>query len=149
MLNDTMQIGASLLTGAPNEDFGIAEHRDERSVTVAACGELDMSTSPHLKEAIDRPLNTGEEIEELVLDLSEVTFCDSTGVALVVRATRAAHAENVPFTIAPPRSAEANRVFEVSGMDDVLPFDATEKRDGLPGATSRSDGFVGGVGSRR
>src|SRR5438105_6391469 len=45
-------------------------------------GELDLSSAPHLSEALDPMLERGGRI---VLDVSELTFMDSTGLQVLIR----------------------------------------------------------------
>ncbi|MDZ5447519.1 STAS domain-containing protein, partial [Micromonospora sp. 4G57] len=54
-------------------------------------GELDMSTSPQLNAAIDRLAADGERY--LLIDLTELTFCDSTGIAAFIRGDNRASAD--------------------------------------------------------
>src|SRR3954463_13815624 len=53
-------------------------------VVVAVAGELDMATAPQLQDQISDLLEKGRT--RLVFDLSEVSFCDSTGLSVFVRA---------------------------------------------------------------
>ena len=47
-------------------------------------GEIDHHTAPELREAIDEALSLSERATTLVLDFSEVSFMDSSGVGLVM-----------------------------------------------------------------
>jgi anti-sigma B factor antagonist len=49
--------------------------------TLRVQGELDISTADQLRRAVAPYLEAGGR---LVLDLSQVTFCDSTGLAVLV-----------------------------------------------------------------
>jgi anti-sigma B factor antagonist len=49
--------------------------------TLRVRGELDISTADQLRRAVAGHISAGGR---LVLDLSEVTFCDSTGLAVLV-----------------------------------------------------------------
>ncbi|HEY7256919.1 MAG TPA: STAS domain-containing protein [Solirubrobacterales bacterium] len=46
-------------------------------------GELDMSTAPELEDSLEKVV-TGEQAQ-VVIDLTECDFIDSTGIALIVR----------------------------------------------------------------
>ncbi|MFY1692804.1 STAS domain-containing protein [Plantactinospora sp. WMMB782] len=46
-------------------------------------GELDLATVPQLNDRIDQLLETGHP--HIVLDLSQLSFCDSTGLSAFVR----------------------------------------------------------------
>ncbi|MBR2876370.1 MAG: STAS domain-containing protein, partial [Clostridia bacterium] len=47
-------------------------------------GEIDHHTAPGIREAIDDALSSAETVKLLVLDFSEVSFMDSSGVGLVM-----------------------------------------------------------------
>ncbi|MGJ3225769.1 STAS domain-containing protein [Micromonospora aurantiaca (nom. illeg.)] len=59
--------------------------RDGGGVCLRLAGELDLGTAGELSSAIDRVVAEGHR--ELLLDLTELTFCDSTGIAAFVRGT--------------------------------------------------------------
>lgn len=84
---------------------------------VSVAGELDMATAPQLEEEIAALLARGES--RLVLDLAEVSFCDSTGLSVFVRTrNRCQDAGGRLRIAAAPRAVR--RVLEVSGLIDVL-----------------------------
>ncbi|MFG3285381.1 STAS domain-containing protein [Streptomyces sp. NPDC048111] len=49
-------------------------------------GELDLVTSPHLRRQVHEAVAEGRR--DLVLDLSGVLFCDSSGVGVLIAARR-------------------------------------------------------------
>lgn len=65
---------------APSDGFSVTSNGPSM---FALHGELDMSTRPVLDEAIAYAVAAGGP---LVLDLSELTFMDSTGIHAVVQA---------------------------------------------------------------
>ncbi|MBT2212998.1 MULTISPECIES: STAS domain-containing protein [Actinomadura] len=63
-------------------DFAVG-HRVEKGVTVVKIsGEIDVFTSPRLREALLGIIDDGGV--HLVVDLGEVTFLDSTGLGVLV-----------------------------------------------------------------
>jgi anti-anti-sigma factor len=58
------------------------EHVDDRVTVLTATGELDRETMPVLGDAAYAALRAGAT--RLVLDLSPLTFCDSSGLRLLV-----------------------------------------------------------------
>ncbi len=57
---------------------------DRGPVTVVAVGgELDLSSAPELLQALTRLVDAGRR--DLVVDLSGVRFCDSSGLSVLVR----------------------------------------------------------------
>ena len=63
----------------------------------------------------------GDGYETVVLDLSETTFLDSTGVRLVLDANARARAGSTRLVLL-PGPPQVQRVFEVCGLNDMLPF---------------------------
>jgi anti-sigma B factor antagonist len=55
--------------------------RDDDHIVLAVAGELDIGTVERLRLAVGRHLRPGVLV---TLDLAEVTFCDSTGLAALV-----------------------------------------------------------------
>lgn len=83
-------------------------------------GELDLSTVPQLNDAIDRLIAEG--CRYLLLDLAELTFCDSTGIGAFVRGDNrlAAGGGWLRVTGAAGRVA---RVLQVTGLAEVLAYE--------------------------
>jgi anti-anti-sigma factor len=88
-------------------------------VRVQVRGELDLSTSPALGETLGREMTEGKSV---VLDLSGVTFIDSTGLNTLIRALRACEANGGGFSVSPDLPAQVSRVFQITGLNAVLPI---------------------------
>ncbi len=71
------------LTGKPLE---IKAHQEGDSITIALSGEMDLSMVDSLETAIWRAEQT--EAERIVLDLSDLSFLDSTGLSVLLRASQ-------------------------------------------------------------
>jgi anti-sigma B factor antagonist len=71
-----------MIDDAPVTLRAAREDRDETAVLLLA-GELDMSTAPQVSDLVDEALSDGRS--QILVDLSEVTFCDSTGMSAFVR----------------------------------------------------------------
>ncbi|MFI9467198.1 STAS domain-containing protein [Streptomyces sp. NPDC052492] len=83
-------------------------------------GELDHHSAPVLSEAVNEapfgPLG-------VVLDLSGVTFCDSTGITVFVTAHRRSQAAGSSLGLAGVSPAQM-RVLQMVGLDEVFTFHA-------------------------
>lgn len=96
--------------------------RDYAIVQVA--GEVDMVTSPQLRSAILDYL--GQEAPVLV-DLREVTYIDSSGVASLVEGYQTARGKELDFALAGV-SEPAMGVFQLARLDQVFPiFESPER----------------------
>ena len=86
-------------------------------VLVRALGELDLSSAPNLTSAAEDAFADGYRL--LLLDLSGVTFMDSTGISAVLSVDREAQGREASAAIIAP-SENALRVLEMLGVDKVL-----------------------------
>lgn len=82
-------------------------------------GELDLATSPTLRHHVHQAVAHGRR--RLVLDLSEVRFCDSSGVGVLIAARRLMRSCTGQLRlILPARSADegshVNRVLAALGV---------------------------------
>src|SRR4051794_5380749 len=91
--------------------FRVHAYPLERGVCLRIVGEVDLSTVPELDEALAELRSARVPV---VLDLSKVTFFDSTGLRALVRATRQARLAKSGFFIARP-SDQVSRLIEVAG----------------------------------
>jgi anti-anti-sigma factor len=100
-------------------DFSVTVGRHRDTVRVAAEGELDLATVPLLADRLKGV--GGDAARAVVLDLSGLTFLDSSGVALLLGVTRRAAGEGWSLRIVgTPPSARA--LLELCGLLDVLPL---------------------------
>lgn len=88
----------------------------EDAIVVRATGEIDVSTIDLLRREL---YTAGEEAATVLLDLSDVTFMDSTGLHLLLEATNSAAVSNRGFFIV-RSSPVVQRLIEVSGAGAVL-----------------------------
>lgn len=89
-------------------------------------GDLDMATAPELREACQGLTFTAGQ--ELVLDLSDLGFCDSSGVSTFVVSSRLVESLGATFAIAAP-PMQLTRVFAMIGLSDF--FTLYDSVDGL------------------
>lgn len=82
-------------------------------------GELDLATSPRLDQALTTALGDAEDI---VLDLSEVTFIDSTGLSAILAGISSSQLNRRKLAVSSRLGAQARRLFELAGMDGALPL---------------------------
>ena len=99
--------------------FDLRVVRNGGSTHIAPCGELDIATTPELEQALAEA--TADRVGEIVLDLRELSFMDSTGLRALAQAnTRAEEAGVALSIIRGPRQIE--RVLEISGLGSLLPL---------------------------
>ena len=80
-----------------------------------------MAATFTVEPALERVLAT-PGLEGVTLDLSAVTFIDSVGLGVIMRLEHESEARGIRLRIVPgPRQVQ--RVFEVAGLTDALPFE--------------------------
>lgn len=84
---------------------------------VILTGEFDLSVVPRVDDEIMRMEATGPTV--LVLDLSALTFMDSSGLRVVVTADERARRDGRRFTVVNGPDA-VRRVFEITKVDKVV-----------------------------
>ena len=99
--------------------FELRVVRSESRLHIAPSGELDIATAPQLERAISEA--TAEAVSELVLDLRELTFMDSTGLRTLAQANLKAEQAGTALSIW-RGSRQIERVLEISGLGPLLPL---------------------------
>jgi anti-sigma B factor antagonist len=86
---------------------------------VAIAGELDIATVPRLRDALaSGPVAQGHAV---VVDLTGVTFMDSTGLSALVTFQADAEARRQRLAIACPEGA-ARLLLDVAGVAERMPL---------------------------
>jgi anti-sigma B factor antagonist len=99
--------------------LSVREHRRAGERTLVLSGELDLASRPLLDEAVS--CVQWRDTAALVLDLSEVAFMDSTGLHGVLAAKTLCAEHGCTFVLV-RGSSQVQRLFELSGVIDELPF---------------------------
>jgi anti-sigma B factor antagonist len=97
------------------------QHVGKRAV-IEAAGEIDAATAAILAGAIEETVRAGAL--EVWIDLGPTEFMDSTGLNLVLGLRRRLVELRRRLAIICPRG-RVRRVFELAGVDRVLPLHAT------------------------
>ncbi len=103
--------------------FKIEEREvDAQTRIIAPAGELDLYRAPELKRAVEAAIDAGAT--KLGIDLSAVTFIDSTALGVLVGAVK--RLRDVEGVVA-VGCGDPNilKVFEITGLDRVFAIRAT------------------------
>lgn len=88
-------------------------------ITVAYIkGEIDHHNAKTARDALDGIIDSHQPIR-FALDLSGVSFCDSSGLGLVMGRMRKCQSVGSTLSIQNPSKA-AYRILEIAGMDKIL-----------------------------
>jgi anti-anti-sigma factor len=100
-----------------DDTFQVEARHDQGRLIVVPAGELDIATVEPMREALAGRA-PGEDVE---IDLRGLSFLDTSGLQLIVEAHRQARDEGYELRIL-PGTDEVQRVFEIAGLERVLPF---------------------------
>ncbi|HEX9235987.1 MAG TPA: STAS domain-containing protein [Actinomycetota bacterium] len=87
-------------------------------------GEIDASNVDELSVGIERASEHGSI--GLVVDLSETTYLDSAGIALLFRLAERLRARRQELRLVVPAQAPVRAVLELSGLSAIAPIDPGE-----------------------
>ena len=113
MVGDTALLAVHVLTSGPR-------------TVCRAVGVLDIATVAIFREVVETQVRSGGE---LVIDLSELTFCDSTGLGAIVGLHRLVTATDGSLVLRSPRPRVAS-VLAMTGVDQVITVQDGPERAG-------------------
>ena len=95
-------------------------------------GEMDVFTSPAVRDGVHEAVAAGRR--RMVLDLSQVRFCDSSGIGVLIASRRLMRScQGEVRLVMPEEGTHVNRVFGVLGVRrlfDISPDLASALEDG-------------------
>jgi anti-sigma B factor antagonist len=101
------------------------EKRDEDGFRVVSLsGDVDLQNSQTLKKELLDAVGAGKPV---VVEMSQVSYIDSSGVASLVEAYQTARKKNSSFALA-GLSASAQRVLQLARLDRVFTIHPTLDR---------------------
>ncbi len=103
-------------------DLEVTLHDEGGISVVSAAGDVDVTTAPRLRDALDRVLATGQS--RVVIDLRGVPFMDSTGLGVLVGRLKVVRARRGSMRIV-ATSSRMLRVLSITGLDTVFPLHAS------------------------
>jgi len=104
--------GGDALEGLQQDAVSGVDDRGD-AIIIRLAGELDLYNANAVRQEIVR--QTDRKPQRLVVDLSGVTFIDSTGLGVLIEG-RSRLEDRSSFLLAAPR-LETRRALEVSGLD--------------------------------
>ena len=92
---------------------------DGQGLVVRPAGRLDLAAALDFRQQVQQLVGAGSA--RLVLDLSEVSFLDSSGLMAIISGLKQTRQAGGDLRIAGP-SQQAKLVLELSSLDQVLPI---------------------------
>ncbi len=96
--------------------FEIQIHTDDDHLRMALSGEIDLAVSPRVRDALLACLGNGQAVE---VDLSAVSYIDSSGVATLVEGLQLARQQGVDFTLSGV-GGTVMKVLKLARLDEVF-----------------------------
>ncbi len=98
----------------------VEQRRDRDTVTLTLGGELDIAGATRLQATVAQVCADGRT-RALTLDMRELAFIDSSGLAAIVYASRLCERHGCELALI-AGAESVQRVFEITGLAAVLPF---------------------------
>lgn len=100
-------------------DLSLVTRTEGDRTVVEVAGEIDVYTAPQLRERVVELVDAGQV--DLVLDLGNVEFLDSTGLGVLVGALNRvrAHDGSLALVLTQERIL---KIFEITGLRKVFPI---------------------------
>jgi anti-sigma B factor antagonist len=93
----------------------VEESVDDETQLVAIHGDVDLKTARSFRSALDEAAQDGKP--RLIVDMSEVPFMDSSGLAALIGAQKAFREVTRLIVICPD---SLRRIFEVTRLDSIV-----------------------------
>ena len=110
------------------DPFSVKEHEEAGVRVLRVTGELDLATAPRLCARLDAT-RVGRR-PRLLVDLSDVEFCDSTGLRALLGAASEVRAHGGRFAIVCQLDGDVARLLEVVGAAEWMAIH-TDSQSGL------------------
>ncbi|HEY4895897.1 MAG TPA: STAS domain-containing protein [Solirubrobacteraceae bacterium] len=106
-------------TAFPDPLFEMRDHLSGGRHTLMLHGELDLAHAHELEATIGRL--GADAVSEIAIDLSGLSFVDSTGIRAILSAQAHCQALGCEFLLI-PGGPEVQRIFDIAGLTAALPF---------------------------
>lgn len=122
----------TIISPGPTDDLLTVETRAvDGAARLVLSGEVDCSTAPLLRRALDEAFADGSR--SVTVDLEAVTFLDSAGLSTLAIAHRTAIGNGIRLRVLVGTRAVA-RALQVTGLWELLAVEQVERRAGAGAA---------------
>jgi anti-anti-sigma factor len=95
-----------------------ADSEPDGIIAVCLEGDFDLANAPLLREHVHSALETGNN---LIVDLSEATFIDSSVISVLFDAAKAVHGRDQTVVLQLATTPIVEQALELVGIESVLP----------------------------
>jgi anti-anti-sigma factor len=106
------------MSSGPHFELEVDGNGEQRKLLLA--GEMDISTTAELSDTVTELCQDGAR--EIVLDLRELSFIDSSGVRTLLTAHKLCSEHGCQFVVGAGVPEAVQRVFDVAGVGELLEF---------------------------
>ena len=103
----------------PPADFGVEVVKEGGSVVVTVSGDVDYTHYTELEAVVDHEIARAGEPVDLVVDLTDVPYCDSCGMRVLLGTARRVAAAGGRFALRGVQG-QPSRALKLTGLDRVL-----------------------------
>ena len=93
---------------------------DKNLCQVNLHGELDECSAPQVREDLDKIIAMLEPMSEVVIDMKNVGFMDSTGIGVIVGRYKKFRPNFISFVIKNPNRT-VDRILKMTGIYSLIP----------------------------
>jgi anti-anti-sigma factor len=126
-------------------DFSVAARFEDGQVVLALHGEVDVLTAPEFGAFFETMIDRGHRT--VVLDLTELSFMDASGLAVIARGAGRLEVTGGTLTIRTP-VALVGRMLEITGFARLVELEPGESAYGRPGSEQMAGGIREQVADR-
>jgi anti-sigma B factor antagonist len=98
--------------------FEVFEEQRDGMLVLSVSGELDLATAPDLCMRLTRLRMARRPV--VVIDLTDLRFCDSTGLRALLGEAREARIAGGRLSVIVPPGSAVRRLLDLTGADEVL-----------------------------
>lgn len=97
----------------------VASKIESNNLVIFLKGELDEYTAPMTRNAIDKLL-LGYKSADIIFDLSDLTFMDSTGIGVLISKYKQLKNADSKIYVRKP-SKNIDKIFNMAGLYSIMP----------------------------
>ncbi len=94
--------------------------RSGAALKITLSGEMDEYSAPDVRAACDRLIDENPTAQQIIINLAEVAFMDSTGIGFLIGRYKKAVKKGMKLFIQSPNFA-ADKVLSLSGIYTLIP----------------------------
>jgi anti-sigma B factor antagonist len=103
----------------PAVELNVSSRSQGDHAIVIATGEIDLYTAPRLQSELAEVIANAAPASRIVVDMSGVEFCDSTGMNILLSSLRQVRERGGELELAAPRPA-VMKILQVTALDSVF-----------------------------